>query len=78
MQTGTFEKLSGQCETDETFIGGKARNMHKSKRQAKIKGRGAVGKAIVFGVLDRKGEVRTKVVANRDRDTLQSAVKENV
>ena len=78
MQTGSFEKLSGQVEADETFIGGKARNMHKDKREAKIKGRGAVGKAIVFGVLERKGEVRTKVVANRDAETLQGAVRENV
>jgi hypothetical protein len=39
MQTGTFEKLSGEVEADETFIGGKARNMHKSKRAEKITGR---------------------------------------
>src|SRR5215211_914943 len=39
MQTGTFEKLSGQVEVDETFIGGKARNMHASKRAEKVKGR---------------------------------------
>ena len=62
MQTRTFEKLSGQVEADETFIGGKARNMHKDKREAKIKGTGSVGKAIVFGILERHGEVRTKVI----------------
>src|SRR4051812_13534292 len=38
MQTGSFEKLSGHIEADETFIGGKARNMHKHKRDEKIKG----------------------------------------
>ena len=32
MNTGTFNKLSGQVEADETFIGGKARNMHAEKR----------------------------------------------
>jgi len=32
MQTGTFEKLDGEIEVDETFIGGKARNMHKAVR----------------------------------------------
>lgn len=32
MQTGTFQKLSGEVEVDETYIGGLARNMHKSKR----------------------------------------------
>jgi transposase-like protein len=49
MQTGTFEKLSGQVEIDETFIGGKARFMHKSKREAKIKGTGGMGKVVVMG-----------------------------
>jgi transposase-like protein len=53
MQTGTFGKLSGEVEVDETFIGGKARNMHADERAEKIHGRGAVGKAIVIGVLER-------------------------
>jgi transposase-like protein len=53
MHTGTFNKLSGQVEADETFIGGKARNMHKDKRAEKITGRGPKDKAIVMGVLER-------------------------
>src|SRR5213594_1949423 len=40
MQTGTFQKLSGEVEVDETYIGGKARNMHKRDRERKITGRG--------------------------------------
>src|SRR6266478_4773760 len=36
MQTGSFEKLKGEVEADETFIGGLARNMHKSKREQRI------------------------------------------
>src|SRR3712207_788961 len=43
MQTGTFERLSGEVEVDETYIGGRARNMHKSKREQKITGRGMSG-----------------------------------
>ena len=43
MATKSFRKLSGEVEVDETFIGGKAANMHKSKRERLIKGRGAVG-----------------------------------
>jgi len=78
MQTGTFEKLSGQVEADETFIGGKARNMHKSKREQKISGRGASGKVAVMGLLERHGEVRTKVVPDTKSRTLQVEVKENV
>jgi hypothetical protein len=36
MQQGSIEKLSGQVEADESFVGGKARNMHKGKREVKI------------------------------------------
>jgi transposase-like protein len=81
MQTQTFEKMSGQVEADETFIGGKARFMHKHRRQAKIRGRGPVGKMIVMGLLERHGEgsrVKAKVVARRDKRTLQREVRENV
>jgi hypothetical protein len=35
MQTGSFEKFVGTVEVDETFIGGKARNMHKDERARK-------------------------------------------
>ncbi len=76
MQTGTFRKLSGEVEADETYIGGKARNMHPGKRKAK--GRGAVGKAIVMGLLERHGEVRTKVIPNSKKRTVQKEVRENV
>src|SRR5882672_6067466 len=58
MQTGTFSKFSGQCEADESFIGGKARNMHADKRREKITGRGPEGKAIVMGVLAHHGDGR--------------------
>jgi transposase-like protein len=62
MQTGTFKKLSGDIEVDETYIGGKARNMHQAKRKAKMsgegkrpsgKGAGMTGKIAVMGLLDR-------------------------
>lgn len=78
MQTGTFEKLSGQVEADETFIGGKARNMHKSKRKEKITGRGSSGKVAVMGLLERHGKVKTKIVPDTTSRTLQVEVRENV
>jgi transposase-like protein len=78
MKTGSFEKLSGDVECDETFIGGKAKNMHKSKREKKIQGRGSVGKTAVVGMLRRKGEVRAKVIESVDRETLHNEVKNNV
>ena len=78
MQTGTFEKLSGTVEADETFIGGAAKNMHKDKREEKIKGRDASGKAIVMGLLERKGEVRAGVIPNTTRKTLDEQVHKHV
>lgn len=83
MQTGTFRKLSGEVEVDETFIGGKARNMHKDKRAEKIHGTGGAGKAIVIGVLEREGQerkskVRTKVIPDTKRSTVQAEVRANV
>jgi transposase-like protein len=81
MQTGTFEKMSGTVEVDETFIGGLARNMHKHVREAKITGPGGCGKAIVMGLLERHGEdskVRTKVIFDRSSATLQGEVKRQV
>jgi transposase-like protein len=78
LETGSFEKMSGEVECDETFIGGKAKNMHKYKREAVIKGRGSVGKTAVFGALERKGRVLAKVIHNTDRETLHTEVKKNV
>jgi hypothetical protein len=75
----TGGKLSGEVEVDETFIGGKARNMHKDVKARKIQGRtGPEGKAIVAAVLERGGRVRAKVIERRRKTQLQSFVKENV
>ncbi|MGI8883515.1 MAG: IS1595 family transposase [Pyrinomonadaceae bacterium] len=78
METASFEKLSGNVEVDETFIGGKAKNMHKHKREAIIKGRGSIGKTAVMGLLERKGRVLAKVIEKTDRETLHAEVKANV
>jgi transposase-like protein len=78
METGSFEKVSGEVECDETFIGGKAKNMHKSKREKVIQGRGSVGKTAVFGALERKGRVLAKVIQRTDRETLHAEVKSKV
>jgi transposase-like protein len=79
LQDETFgSKLDGEVEVDETFIGGKARNMHLDKRERRITGTGGKDKTIVFGALERGGKVRTMVVADRKRDTLQTCIKEHV
>jgi transposase-like protein len=77
-QNKTFNKLAGEVEVDETFIGGKARNMHADKRAEKIHGRGPDGKAIVAAVLERGGTVRAKVCTTRRKPELQAMVRENV
>ena len=78
MQTGSFKKLSGEVEADESFIGGKARNMHASKRKTRIHGRGTVGKAIVMGMLERKGQVLATVVETRRKHEVQAEIRQHV
>jgi transposase-like protein len=78
MQSGTFEKVAGEFEVDESFIGGAARFMHKDKK-AKITGTGGAGKAIVMGLVDRKTKkVRLRHVADTSGPTLQGFVREYV
>jgi transposase-like protein len=71
-------KLGGEVEADETFIGGKARNMHITKRERRITGTGGKDKVAVMGLLERGGKVRTTVVPNRRRHALQAEVKKHV
>src|SRR5215211_5252896 len=53
MQTGSFDKLDGEVEADETYIGGKARNMHEDVRKRKITGTGPKDKTTVLGIRQR-------------------------
>src|SRR5580658_7009967 len=71
-------KLNGEIEIDETFVGGKARNMHKSKRARVITGTGGKDKTIVMGMLERGGNVRAMVVDSRRKKTVQKHVREHV
>jgi transposase-like protein len=78
MQDKGFNKLAGEIEVDETFIGGKARNMHKRQRAEKIQGRGPEGKQVVFGMVERGGKVIVDHVETRKKSELQSAIREHV
>jgi transposase-like protein len=78
LQDETFGKLRGNVEVDETFIGGKARNMHVDKRERRITGTGGKDKTVVFGALERGGKVRASVVADRKKKELQAQVKAHV
>ncbi len=85
MQRGSLGKFSGEVEVDETFIGGKARNMHAWKRRVVVKGSGPFGsgKAAVVGVLERsaekgKSKVQLTVIDNIRTGTLDRHVRDRV
>jgi transposase-like protein len=84
LQEKSFVKLGGpgsECEVDETFIGGKARNMHASKlRRLRRQGplTSGVGKTIVMGMLERDGKVAARVIPDRKTDALRSAIAETI
>lgn len=80
MQDDNKGQLCGEVEADETFIGGKARNMHKNVHERRITGQGQSfrDKAVVMGVLERDGRVRAMVIPDRKKETLQPIVRQNV
>ena len=82
MQNGSIEKLTGEIEADETFVGGKVENMHLDKQVRRVLqgrgGRGPNGKAIVMGLLARHGEARVKVIPTRRKKHIQAMVREHV
>jgi transposase-like protein len=78
LQDESFGKVSGEVEVDETFIGGKSRNMHLSKRAQRITGTGGKDKTPVVGILARGGRVHTSVIPNRRKKALQAKVREHV
>ncbi len=82
MQDGTFNRAGGTVEVDETYIGGKARNMHKSKRE-KLNLNGMSGKAAVMGFLERsdekgKSRVKATTIPNAQRHVIDPKVRENI
>ena len=75
-------KLGGpgaEIEADESFIGGKVRNMHKDRKMRAQKAGGQKGdKTIVMGILERGGVVRTKVLDNRKKHAVQTELRKHV
>jgi len=83
LQTRTFDKMDGEVEIDETFIGGKSRFMHRDRRTRAITGTGGAGKVAVMGMLERDSRkahsrVRVSVVPSTKKRQLQPIVRENV
>jgi transposase-like protein len=72
----------GAVEMDETFIGGKLKNMHKAKKPkgtgfSGIAG-GAMAKTIVVGMMERKGRVKAEVVMERSHPTLRAVANKHI
>ena len=77
-QEPLFSKLSGTVEVDETYVGGKARNMHKAERVKRIQGRGAVDKAPVVTLVERDGRVKSQYMEHVSGANLKRALLECV
>ena len=83
LQNGSFLELDGHVEVDETWIGGRARNMHAAVKRKKIKGTGNTALTPVQGLLQRTGakgasKIRLAVVDSTQREELQGNVRKYV
>ncbi|MBU6419051.1 MAG: IS1595 family transposase, partial [Proteobacteria bacterium] len=85
MQTGTFIKNGGQepqggeFEADETFIGGKAKNMSAKRRAKSIPGSGVAGKQVVMGIVRRgNGDEPSQAIAKHIPNRRKPQVHEQV
>lgn len=83
MKIGSFEKMDGIVEADESFVGGLAKNMHAHRRAKAITGTGGAGKTAVLGILQRSrggnaSRIRAGVIANTQRVTLHTAIRATV
>jgi transposase-like protein len=80
MQTIAWRQLGGNraVEADETFMGGRAKFMHKDKHERRIGSTGSKDKTAVFGILERGGEVRAMVIPSRRKHQLQAEIIKHV
>lgn len=81
LSNGSLVKIGGSgspVEVDETFIGGKARNMHKGRRNRMTTIGKYTAKTAVIGMLERGGKVQTKVIGQRKGKQMREIISETV
>ena len=75
MASGTFQKLSGTVETDETYIGGLAKNMHNSSKSRRVHGTGGTDKVAIHGAVERGGSLVASVLPRVTAAELQASIR---
>jgi transposase-like protein len=75
MESGTFQKLSGTVETDETYIGGLAKNMHVVDRKRKVHGTRGTDKVAIHGAIERGGTLIAAAVPSVSSKAIQASVR---
>ncbi len=83
-ETGSFEKLTGEVEMDEAYIGGSDKNKHHSKKVKTLTSKGAQGhgsknsKAPVVGMVERGGRLRAIATKDTGSNTLMNLARKNI
>ncbi len=77
-ETGKIGGDGTPIECDETFVGGKVKNMHKNKIKKGVSHFGPGNKAIVMGMLERGGRVKAQVISDRKKQQLDPVMTEHV
>jgi transposase-like protein len=75
---GDTATLNGIVEIDETYVGGRSKNMHAWEREKKITGTGGTNKSAVLGIRERGGRTKAKPIAKTDQATLRSEIVANI